>query len=155
MLYVPAMSEGAIRFQGRLSDPGKNRESPRSSGSWPRKGTRRVLVVDDEPTIADTLAEILQMAGYEISVAYDPMNAIDRALASCPDAVVADVIMPGKSGIELAIILRTICPEARILLISGQTSTRALLDDAHRQGYDFELMAKPVPPEELLRKLRE
>jgi DNA-binding response OmpR family regulator len=154
MLYSET-AEPRLELQAHLGNRENDKERIRSSGPQPGSGKRKVLVVDDEPTIADTLAEILQMSGFEVTVAYDPMKAIDQAIASCPDAIVTDVIMPGKSGIELAIVLRTICPRARVLLISGQTSTRILLDDARRQGYDFELMAKPVPPEELLRRLRE
>jgi DNA-binding response OmpR family regulator len=155
MLYLAAISERAIELQAFPASSGGNRERPRFSEPLRRRGKRRVLVVDDEPTIADTLAEILKMAGFEVTVAYDALDAMDRAATSCPDVVVTDVMLPGKNGIEMAIVLRNICPQARVLLISGQTSTRALLDEARRQGYDFELMAKPVPPEELLRRLRE
>lgn len=63
-------------------------------------------------------------------------------------------MMPGMSGIELAIHFRKAQPECKILLFSGQATTADLLEKARTEGYDFDLLTKPVHPADPLAKLR-
>lgn len=115
----------------------------------------RVLVVDDEQVIADTLAKILELHGYDASVAYTSSKAIESARSIQPDLIISDVIIPGDiSGIDAAIQIRDILPSCKILLFSGQAATADLLESARAQGHDFEILAKPVHPSELLAKLK-
>lgn len=113
---------------------------------------KRVLIVDDERVIANTLAAIFRNAGYLTEAAYDGITALAQCESMRPDLVITDVIMPGMDGITMAIKIRKLFPECRILLFSGQASTAGLLEEARRSGYDFELLAKPVHPAELLAK---
>jgi len=62
--------------------------------------------------------------------------------------------MPGMNGIEMAITIRDLFPLCKILLFSGQAATAELLADAKDRGYDFELLVKPIHPEDLLAKLQ-
>src|ERR1700683_4645775 len=78
-----------------------------------------VLVVDDESAIADTLAEILTLSGYAAMAAYDGEEALEFALFTPPELLIADVMLPGMSGIELGITMRRIFPDCRVLLFSG------------------------------------
>ena len=64
-------------------------------------------------------------------------------------------MLPGMSGIEVAIRVREFLPTCKILLFSGQASTADLLEDARVRGYEFQILAKPVHPQDLLAKLRE
>ena len=114
---------------------------------------RRVLVVDDEPPIADTLAAIFRNAGYEAATAYDGISGLSQCEAFRPDLVISDVVMPQMNGIEMAIWIKERYPACKVLLFSGQAATANLLDEARRSGYDFELLAKPVHPAELLAKV--
>jgi CheY-like chemotaxis protein len=114
----------------------------------------RVLVVDDERVIADTLATILNQNGFEASAVYSGSDAVDRALASRPDLVISDVIMQDMNGIEAAIRIRKGLPDCKILLFSGQAATADLLEKARKQGHEFEILAKPVHPQDLLAKIR-
>jgi CheY-like chemotaxis protein len=66
----------------------------------------------------------------------------------------ADVVMPGMSGIEAAIQISTMIPGCRVLLLSGQAATSDLLRDARVRGHDFEILLKPVHPNQLLDRLR-
>lgn len=109
-----------------------------------------VLVVDDESAIADTLAEILNRTGYAAIPAYNAEDALETALVMPPELLVSDVVLPGESGIDLAIRIRRIFPECRILLFSGQAATSDLLASANRGGENFELLTKPVHPKDLL-----
>jgi CheY-like chemotaxis protein len=112
-----------------------------------------VLVIDDERLIADTLAEILNDSGYEVMVAYDGRSAVDQVKRLCPDIVISDVVMPGLNGIEVAKRLAAECPDTRVLLLSGQAATTDLLRQARDEGYNFELLVKPLHPNALLKKL--
>jgi CheY-like chemotaxis protein len=109
-----------------------------------------VLVVDDESAIADTVAEILSRSGYATMTAYDGNEALETALVTPPEMLITDVILPGMSGIELAIKMRRIFPDCKILLFSGQAATVDLLATAKGSGHHFKLLQKPVHPRELL-----
>ncbi len=115
----------------------------------------RVLVVDDERVIADTLAIILNQAGFEASAVYTGTGAVDTAREVRPDLIISDVIMPDMNGIEAAIRIRGFLPACKILLFSGQAATADLLESARARGHEFEILAKPVHPQDLLAKLRE
>jgi len=64
------------------------------------------------------------------------------------------VIMGDLDGIAAAIRIRELLPSIKILLFSGQAATAGLLENAHAEGYDFEILAKPVHPQDLISKLR-
>ncbi|MEY2413181.1 MAG: hypothetical protein QOD84_1787 [Acidobacteriaceae bacterium] len=115
----------------------------------------RVLVIDDERLIADTTAEILNGNGFEAVPLYNGNRAVEHIRQTCPDVVITDVMMPGINGIELAKEIKGECPQTRVVLISGQAATTDLLASARRQGFAFEILAKPLKPETLLHKLRE
>jgi CheY-like chemotaxis protein len=113
-----------------------------------------VLVVDDEHVIADTLAIILGQNGYDASAAYTGEEAVEKAKTVKPDLIISDVIMKDMNGIEAAIQIRKLLPACKILLFSGQAATADLLDNARQQGHEFEILAKPVHPADLLAKLK-
>jgi CheY-like chemotaxis protein len=115
----------------------------------------KVLVVDDHRLIADTLAEILGNAGFDAVAAYDGFDALDKASRFHPNWIVTDVLMPRMNGVELAIALRKNYPSSSILLFSGQAGISEILQDGHRQGYQFELIAKPIHPMKLIERLKE
>jgi DNA-binding NtrC family response regulator len=70
-----------------------------------------------------------------------------------PDILISDVMMKGMSGIDLAIEVTKRSLPCKILLISGQATTADLLEDAKKLGYEFEVLAKPVHPNELIGRL--
>jgi DNA-binding response OmpR family regulator len=109
-----------------------------------------VLVVDDESVIADTLAEILNRKGYAAIPTYDAEEALETALVMPPELLLTDVVLPGMSGIELAIRVKRIFPDCKILLFSGQAATTEMLTSANRAGHRFDLLSKPIHPSDLL-----
>lgn len=117
------------------------------------KPKRRVLVVDDEQVIADTLSIILNKAGFDASPVYTGTAAVESARNIQPDLIISDVIMPDMNGIEAAIQIRAFLPGCKILLFSGQAATADLLESARAKGHEFEILAKPVHPQDLLAKL--
>lgn len=114
----------------------------------------RVLVADDEPVIAETLAIILRRSGFEVAVVHDGEAAIRQAQAWAPDALVSDVMMPLMNGIDAAIQISLLLPACRIVLLSGQAATVDIQHDAEQKGHFFEVLPKPVHPRELLARLQ-
>ena len=114
-----------------------------------------VLIVDDERIIADTLSIILSQNGFSTMTAYDGISALKLARVVRPQLLISDVVMPGMTGVELAIALTQKVPECKILLFSGQAATVDLLVDARNAGYDFNTLAKPVHPTDMLRRVSE
>jgi CheY-like chemotaxis protein len=115
----------------------------------------RVLVVDDERVIADTLAIILNQNGFTATAVYSGTGAIEKARSERPDLIISDVIMEDMNGIDAAINIRQFLPSCKILLFSGQAATADLLEKARAKGHQFEILAKPVHPQDLLAKLRD
>ena len=114
----------------------------------------RVLVVDDERVIADTLAIILNQSGFEATAVYSGEKAVEMARTLRPNMLISDVIMTDMNGIDAAIQIRSILPDCKILLFSGQAATADLLEGARARGHEFEILAKPVHPQDLLARLR-
>ena len=114
----------------------------------------KVLVVDDERVIADTLAMILNQSGFEARAVYSGEKAVEMASTFTPDMLITDVIMADLNGIDAAIMIRSILPKIKILLFSGQAATADLLEKARAKGYEFEILAKPVHPQDLLSRLQ-
>lgn len=115
---------------------------------------RRIYVVDDEKVIADTLCAILRNQGYDAMAFYDAESTLIASSEEDPQFVISDVVMPGMSGVEMAVQIRERWPGCGILLFSGQSGTVDILEAAHRQGYDFDFLTKPVHPKDLLAKLK-
>jgi DNA-binding response OmpR family regulator len=114
-----------------------------------------VLVVDDEKVIADTLSIILKQSGFSTLTAYDGRTALQLASDFKPDLLISDVMMPGMTGIELAITLTQLVPQCKILLFSGQAATVDLLEEARSLGHDFTTLTKPVHPTDMLKRISE
>lgn len=108
-----------------------------------------VLVVDDEPLVADTLAMILTRAGYDTVRAYNGRAALEIARARRPDLLISDVAMPGMNGVELALGLVAMDPGCKVVLFSGHATSLDLIS-AYAAGHEFPLLAKPVHPTQVL-----
>lgn len=114
----------------------------------------KVLVVDDQKLIVDTLSEILETEGFDVAAAYDGWQALEAAARFRPDHLLTDVLMPRMNGVELAIAMRSLFPAINILLFSGQAGISEILADAEKRGFHFEIVAKPIHPRKLVEHLR-
>ena len=110
----------------------------------------RVLVVDDEVRVADSMAQILLASGYQAVPAYSAEAAIRMAEKIQPQAVISDIVMGPVSGIELANHIRERYPSCRVLPISGHSSTRDLTQALFARSSNLQFAPKPVAPERLL-----
>lgn len=114
----------------------------------------RILIVDDEQIVADTLRMIISPHGFEVAVGYDGKTAIEKAREFRPQIFLCDVMMPDMNGVQVAIEVRALLPKCRIVLFSGQAGVDDLLREARLRGHEFELLLKPIHPSELLDHLR-
>jgi CheY-like chemotaxis protein len=142
-------------FSSRSSDPRFDPSGSVGDESDTQSLAPRILVVDDEKVIADTIVQILNRNGFIAEAAYGGQEAIDTARRRCPELVLSDVLMPQIDGVEAAIAIRKLCPDTRIILFSGQAATVEILARARERGHSFELLPKPIHPTQLIKHLRE
>jgi CheY-like chemotaxis protein len=114
----------------------------------------RILVADDERIIADTLASILSQSGYESVPVYGGRPAVEKARRWRPDLFLCDVSMPELDGIQAAIEICAMFPGCRVLLFSSEPSSKIFVHEAGVKGHRFEFLEKPIPPVDLLRRIR-
>lgn len=107
----------------------------------------RVLIVDDECSVADTTALIFSQNGYEARATYSAEHALVLIREWRPSAAILEVHLPKMDGIALARLMRLACPDCRVALLSSQDITEDVLDSIPE---DFSVIEKPVPPTELL-----
>ena len=118
----------------------------------PRSGARRrVPVVDDNPASAETLAEVLEMLGHEVEVAFDGPSALAKARANPPEIVICDIGLPGMSGCDVAKALRASGTRALLFALSGYERPEDITAATHA-GFDGYL-TKPVDMARIARLL--
>ena len=120
---------------------------------------KKILVVDDEPDFAGIVQQNLEDQGFEVEVAYDGDEGLEKVKANPPDAIVLDVMMPGKDGYEVCSELKADDRYAEIPIIlltavaSHITSTRY----SHRDGMSTEAddyLAKPASAEQITESIK-
>ena len=96
----------------------------------------------------------MNQIGFTTRAVYSGEAAVEIAEYYLPDMFISDVFMGGMTGIEAAVNLSMKLPDCKILLFSGQAATANLLNEAEWHGRTFEILAKPVHPKDLIKKLR-
>ncbi|MGB9236352.1 MAG: response regulator [Terriglobales bacterium] len=102
-----------------------------------------ILVVDDEPSVADTAVMVLENEGYCALALYSAVDAIAMLNKIDPALILSDINMPEIDGVELALKARELCPRVRVLLMSGSESSETIGQRDSCKGCRFEVMAKP------------
>jgi DNA-binding response OmpR family regulator len=111
-----------------------------------RKLKSRILVADDEELIADTLALILNLNGFEATAVYSGEDAVQMAPKLKPDVLISDVNMGRMSGVDAAIQIRRQIPQCCVLLISARSLTDDRIGQFESEGFHFEFLDKPFNP---------
>jgi len=114
--------------------------------------SQRVLIVDDDESLRDSLALVLGAEGFEIATAADGAQALARLDEGTADIVLCDLRMPGGSGLELLPELARRRPEATLILMSAYGTEELALEAMRRGAYDY--LAKPFQPAEALLAIR-
>jgi len=111
----------------------------------------RILLIDDDLIVRQTIASVLTDAGYEVVSAGDGLSGMRAYRHSRPDLVITDIIMPDQEGIQTLMEIHKVDPTAKVIAISGggRTSNLRILDVARTMGAS-DVLAKPFDLEELL-----
>jgi DNA-binding response OmpR family regulator len=114
-------------------------------------GPSRILVVDDDATVAEVVARYLERDGFVVETVGDGRVALERALAEPPDLVVLDLMLPGMDGLEVCRRLRALAPVPIVVLTArGQESDRIVGLELGADDY----VAKPFSTKELVARVR-
>lgn len=106
----------------------------------------RILVVEDDPTVAEVVGRYLEREGFEVDLVGDGHDAVEYAGGGLPDLVILDLMLPGMSGFEVLRRLRALAPLPIVILTArGEEDDRVL---GLRTGAD-DYVAKPFSPREL------
>lgn len=143
---------GTTTFSPRASDGQVETDKKQVVEITGSKG--RVLVIDDDQLVADTLAMVLNVSGYDAVAVYSGEHGLELARHTAYDHLITDVMMEPMNGIQVSLAMRAISPECKVLLLSGNERTASLLAEAVRDGHAFEILAKPAHPSVVLDLLR-
>lgn len=108
----------------------------------------KILLVDDETSILDTLQVLFRGAGYDVQVAETGQKAIDALGSAKPDLVLTDIRMPGTTGLEVLASAHEIDPELPVILMTAQASLQSAVRAVNEGAYYY--LQKPFSNDELL-----
>ena len=114
--------------------------------------TPKIIVIDDQRLIANTLAQILNQNGYDAAPVYSGEEALEQVNLSEPDVVLSDVRMHKLDGIQTAMRIQILHPNCRVILFSASAISdeeQARIDDC-----GFEFLRRPLHPKDVLNQLR-
>lgn len=108
-----------------------------------------VLIVDDEECLRLTYSEFLRMEGYDVRTAEDVPTALRLLATTSVDVVVTDIIMPGRTGVDLLRDLRSQSPDTAVIMVTGEPTVATAAQSVRLGAFDY--LSKPVDRQELCR----
>ena len=111
----------------------------------------KLLIVDDDRDFADGLAEVMEMLGHRVDVAFTGRAGVEAATGNDYDAVVMDVGLPDLSGVDGLLEILEVKPETRCFLMSGYSA--AQVEERAGGAGALEILTKPFDPEALSRRI--
>ncbi len=112
----------------------------------------RLLVVDDDPSVREALALVLDLGGFDVTTAVDGREAIRMLSVASPDAVILDVLMPGLDGLEVCRRMRATGDRTPVLMLTARAEVSERVAGLEAGADDY--LAKPFAREELVARLR-
>ena len=112
----------------------------------------RVLVVDDEPTIAELLSMALRLEGWDVTIAHTGASAVSQAGATVPDVAILDIMLPDFDGLEVLRRIRTRIPHLPVLFLTAKDAVEDRIAGLTAGGDDY--VTKPFSLEEVVARLR-
>ncbi len=154
-VYSEPGSGSVIRVYLPVHESGAAPEDEPRSAPPVRGGSETILVAEDEASVRNLLSTVLTEAGYDVVLAEDGQDAVEKFAARRDGVrlVLMDMIMPRKGGREAADEIRALRPDVKVLFSSGYSPDLVESRGAGRES--IELLMKPVAPLDLLRKVRE
>ena len=137
------------------ADPGSERDAPTSPGIVAPRA--RVMVVEDDATVADVLREVLADEPFELTFVATAEEAMRHMAGGCPDLILTDISLPGKSGLDVMRVARHADPEVAVVLMTGHATVQNSIDALREGASDY--ITKPFDdiveiPKTLERHLR-
>jgi CheY-like chemotaxis protein len=123
----------------------------------PVSAKKKILVVEDEFGLQETLRDVFQMEGYDVRVAVDGDKGYKAYLKFKPDLVFTDIVMPKMNGLELVSKIREKDPEIKVIYVSGFFGVRPLKDalDEEVRNYGYPVLSKPTKISIMLNLIKE
>lgn len=114
---------------------------------------QRVLIVDDDRLVADTLVLIFAKSGFKAEAAYSADQALGLSRNFIPDLLLCDVTMPGRDGLSLVCDITRELPSCRIIVLTGfYSNLKSVREQSNKLARPVGILTKPCPPVELLRE---
>lgn len=113
--------------------------------------TCNILLVDDEKTMVKYLSKRLIKKGFEISIAYNGLDALEQVKAADFDVVLLDVLMPGMNGIDTLKEIKKIKPQTEVIMLTGHASVEAGIEGMKAGAFNY--IMKPFDPNELVTEI--
>ncbi len=108
---------------------------------------KKVLVVDDEPIMRDSICEALLLNGYDVTVAEDGIAARDILHRNEFEVVVSDIKMPGMNGLELLKFIKTVSPDTLVIIMTAFGTIESAIEAMREGAYDY--LTKPFSIDQL------
>ncbi len=115
---------------------------------YPAEDVPRILVIDDEERIRSACKLVLEESGYEVSVAKDGLQGLDRLRQEHSDIVLLDLMMPSLSGFDVLAEIKAVHPDTVVIVITGYATLEHSVEAMKKGAFDF--IPKPFTPEHLL-----
>jgi DNA-binding response OmpR family regulator len=137
----------------RRPPPGKAGPAPKSLGCEDKgKAMNKIMIVDDDPELRTTIAEIIEQEGFEVQTAETADQALKLLEKSFFDLVLLDMVMPGTDGVTAIVLIKKLSPRTRIVMMTAYASIENAVQ-AMQQGAD-DYLSKPFKIEALLTTVR-
>lgn len=117
-----------------------------------REAMSRILVVDDDDTVAEVVTSYLQAAGMDVERCVDGLSAVDRAVATAPDLIVLDLMLPGIDGIEVLRRLRQRAVTSPVIMLTALGDSDDRIRGLEVGADDY--LTKPFSPRELVLRVQ-
>lgn len=114
---------------------------------------KKILIVEDDELMIKILQFVLKKEGYQLTIAKDGLNAIERIPIIEPDMVLTDVMLPYKSGLEVVNYIKENYPNMPVIVLSALGEEERTVVEAFKLGAD-DFVAKPFNPNELILRVR-
>ena len=111
----------------------------------------RILIVDDEEDFANTLAERMNIRGYDVLVSFNGDDALEKIKHYLLDVVILDVAMPGRDGIEVLREIKTLKPLVEVIMLTGHATVETAIEGMKSGAIDY--LMKPCETEDLIKKI--
>lgn len=115
---------------------------------------QRILIVDDDRLVADTLSLVFRINGFESEARYSAAEGLDLARSFSPALLLTDVTMPGESGLDLADAMQREVPGCKLLMLTAyESNTHDVERHGARTRRKIRMLYKPVHPDILMREV--